>query len=176
MYPLAKMNNEMVVYMCVCVCGVCTGTVSLVPRPLFGGEEKRPGTICSRIPRKVGMRLLYIVLYPYVNWTILQRFYGKYYACANRLYQTVFSPPQKKNSLGMRLGQGRFDFDMTGCFWVYATYYLAKCVWLVYVGIYPFCYVLCRWYSKYIVPVVVGNAVAIAVILLVVLLVTQLGK
>ena len=28
---------------------------TLVPGPFFEGEEKRPGTICLRIPRKVGI-------------------------------------------------------------------------------------------------------------------------
>ena len=30
------------------------GLYSLVPRPFFAGEEKRPGTICLHIPRKSG--------------------------------------------------------------------------------------------------------------------------
>ena len=38
--------------------------------------------------------------YMYVNRTILLRFYGQSYACANRVYQATFSSPAKKNERG----------------------------------------------------------------------------
>ena len=66
-----------------------------IPRPFFAGEEKRPGTIRPCISRKVGMCLLYIVLKPYVNWTILLRFYV-ILCMREQIVPGHFSSPAKK--------------------------------------------------------------------------------
>ena len=54
--------------------GVSRAQASLVPRPFFAGEEKRPGTICSRMrmdPQNLGI-LDMPVYFPLVSTVVLR--------------------------------------------------------------------------------------------------------